>query len=45
MVLLAQGVAKNQLPKKPKKGIKPKEVELSKLEAEIGGSDKDDNNE
>ena len=44
VVLLAQGVAKNQLPKKPKKSIKPKELELSELEAEIEGSDEDDDN-
>jgi hypothetical protein len=42
-VVLVQGVAKNQLPKKPKKSIKPKEVELSESEAEIEGSDEDDN--
>lgn len=44
VVLLVQGVAKNQLPKKPKKSIKPKEMELSKSEAEIKGSDEDNNN-
>jgi hypothetical protein len=38
-------VAKNQLPKKPKKGIKPKEVELSESEPELGGSDEDDDDE
>lgn len=43
--LLARGVAKNQLPKKPKKGIKPKEVELSESEPEIEGSDEDEDNE
>ena len=45
VVLLAQGVAKNRLPKKPKKGIKPKEVELSESEPETEGSDEDSNNE
>lgn len=45
VVLLVQGVAKNQLPKKPKRSIKPKEVELSESEAEIEGSDEDDDNE
>jgi len=45
VVLLARGVAKNQLPKKPKKGIKPKEVELSESEPELGGSDEDDDDE
>ena len=40
-ILLAQGVAKKQLPMKPKKGIKPKEVEMSKSEPEIEGSDED----
>jgi hypothetical protein len=42
VVLLAQGVAKKQLPKKPKKGIKPKEVELSESEPEIEGDDEAD---
>jgi hypothetical protein len=45
VVLLEQGVAKNRLPKKPKKSIKPKEVELSESEPEIDGSDEDGNNE
>ena len=44
-VLLVQGVAKNRLPKKPKKDIKPKEVELSESEPETEGSDDDSNNE
>ena len=44
-VLLAQGVAKKQLPKKPKKGIKPKEVEMSESEPEIEGSDEDDDDD
>ena len=44
-VLLAQGVAKNRLLNKPKKGIKPKEVELSESEPETKGSDDDSNNE
>ena len=35
-VLLAQGVAKKHFPKKPKKGLKPKEVELSESGSEIG---------
>jgi hypothetical protein len=45
VVLLARGVAKNQLPKKPKKAIKPKEVELSESEPELEGSDEDDEDE
>jgi hypothetical protein len=44
-VLLAQGVAKKQLPKKPKKGIKPKEVEMSESEPEIEGSDEDNDDD
>ncbi|KIM80646.1 hypothetical protein PILCRDRAFT_72974, partial [Piloderma croceum F 1598] len=44
-VLLMQGVAKKQLPKKPKKGIKPKEVEMSESKPEIEGSDEDDDDE
>ncbi len=42
VVLSAQGVAKKQLPKKPKKGVKPKEVELSESEPEIEGDDEDE---
>lgn len=38
-VLLAQGVVKKHFPKKPKKGLKPKEVELSESESEIEGDD------
>jgi len=45
VVLLAQGVAKKHLPKKPKKGIKPKEVELSESEPEIEGDDETDEDE
>ena len=45
VILLAQGVAKTRLPKKPKKGIKPKEVELSESEPETEGSDDDETDE
>jgi len=38
-VLLARGVVKKHFPKKPKKGLKPKEVELSESESEIEGDD------
>jgi hypothetical protein len=44
-VLVAQGVAKSRLPKKPKKGIKPKEVELSESEPGTEGSDEDGDDE
>ena len=43
VVLLAKGVAKNWLSKKPKKGIKPKEVELSESKPETEGSNDDSN--
>ena len=41
VVLLAQGVAKNRWPRKPKKGIKPKEVE-SKTETKGSDDNGDD---
>ena len=45
VALLAQGVTKNQLPKKPQKGIKPKEVEMGESKPEIEGSDEDNDND